>query len=59
MPFKISNQVNVLGSFIHTAYVIGFLFQMSVGSDSDLNENDKDPYKQLYRKMKLTYVRKF
>ena len=25
---------------------IVFFFQMSVGSDSDLNENDKDPYQQ-------------
>ena len=48
MPFKISNQqkVNVLESLIHTAYVDCFLFQMSVGSDSDLNENEKNPYQQ-------------
>ena len=25
---------------------IVFFFQMSVGSDSDLNENEKDPYQQ-------------
>ena len=48
MPFKISNQqkVNVLESLIHTAYVDCFLYQMSVGSDSDLNENEKNPYQQ-------------
>ena len=49
MPFKILNQqkVNVLGSLIHTAYVDCFLFSdVSVGSDSDLNENEKDPYQQ-------------
>ena len=33
-------------SLIHTAYVDCFLFQMSVGSDSDLNENEKNPYQQ-------------
>ena len=46
MPLKISNQqkVNVLGS-IQPTWIV-FFFQMSVGSDSDLNENDKDPYKQ-------------
>ena len=48
MYFKISNQqkVNVLGSLIPIAYVILFFSQMSIGSDSDLSENDKDPYKQ-------------
>ena len=48
MPFKISNQqkVNVLESLIHTAYVNCFLFQMSVGSDSNLNENEKNLYQQ-------------
>ena len=40
-------------SIQHTWIV--FFFQMSVGSDSDLNENDKD----LCKKMKLTSVRKF
>ena len=48
MPFKISNQqkVNVLESLINTAYVNCFLFQMSVGSDSNLNENEKNLYQQ-------------
>ena len=48
MPFKILNQqkVNVLGSLIHTTYVNCFLFLISVGSDSDLNENEKDPYQE-------------
>ena len=46
MPFKISNQVNILGSLIHTAYVNWFLFSDVCWKWSDLNKNDKDPYKQ-------------
>ena len=48
MPFKISNQqkVNVLGSLILQPTWIVFFFQMSVGGDSDLNENEKDLYQQ-------------
>ena len=30
---------------------IVFIFQMSVGSDSEMNENDKDPYQQSCRKI--------
>ena len=30
---------------IQPAWIV-FFFQMSVGSDSDLNENEKDPYQQ-------------
>ena len=32
---------------------IVFFFQMSVGSDSDLNENDKDPYQQSVRENEI------
>ena len=48
MPFKMSNQqkVNVLGSLTHTTYADCFLFLISVGSDTDLNESEKDLYQQ-------------
>ena len=55
MHFIISNQqkVNVLGSLIPIAYVIVFFCQMSVGSDSDLSKNDKDPYKQFVQENEI------
>ena len=48
MPFKMSNQqkVNVLGPSTHTTYADCFLFLISVGSDTDLNESEKDLYQQ-------------
>ena len=45
--------MNVLGSLIHTAYVDCFSIQLSVGSDSDLNENEKDPYQQSVQKNEI------
>ena len=43
-----SNQqkMNVLGPRTHTTYADCFLFLISVGSDSDLNESEKDLYQK-------------
>ena len=38
--------MNVLGSLTHTTYADCFLFLISVGSDTDLNESEKDLYQQ-------------
>ena len=55
MLFKIPNQqkVDVLGRLSIQPTWIVFFFQMSVGSDSDLNENDKDPYQQSVQENKI------
>ena len=44
MRFKISN--HFLNRLSIQPTLIVFFFQMSVGSDSELNENDKDPHQQ-------------
>ena len=48
---QISKKVNVLGSLINTIYVD--FFRIAIGSDSDLNENDKDPYQQFVQENEI------
>ena len=38
---------------------IVFFFQMSVGSDSDLNENEKDPYQQSVQENEIDICKEF
>ena len=43
---------------IQPMWVVSF-FQMSVGSDSDLNENEKDPYQQSVQENEIDICKEF